>query len=97
MSDSELNKLVEKDLDITKQALDKAKIIAPDKSYAKKIADDFMNMALSYYRDAIHFKDNGDLLRALACVNYSHGWLDAGARLGIFDVDADSRLFTLAE
>jgi hypothetical protein len=97
MSDSELEKLVEKDLDITKQAIDKVKIIAPDKSYIKKIADDFMNMALSYYRDALHFRDNGDLLRALACINYAHGWLDAGARLGIFDVDTDSRLFTLAE
>jgi len=30
-------------------------------------------------------------------LNYAHGWLDAGARLGIFDVKGDSRLFTVDE
>ncbi len=97
MSELELEQLVDKDLEITKRALSKAKIIAPEKSYAKKIADDFMNMARSYYQDALHFKEKGDNLRALACVNYAHGWLDAGARLGLFEVDGDNQLFTLAE
>lgn len=97
MSELELGELVKKDLEITKSALEKAKIIAPEKSYAKKIADDFMNMARSYYQDAQHFRDKGDLIRALACVNYAHGWLDAGARLGLFEVGEDDRLFTLAE
>jgi hypothetical protein len=94
---SELEGLVDKDLDITKRALKKIKIIAPEKSYAKKIAEDFLGMATAYYQDALHFKENKDLLRALACVNYAHGWLDAGARLGLFEVGADDRLFTLAE
>jgi len=93
---SDLSALVEKDLDLTKRALEKLKIIAPKRSYMHKIAEDFLNMATSYYQDAGHFRDAGDDLRALACVNYAHGWLDAGARLGIFDVSEDDRLFTLA-
>jgi hypothetical protein len=93
----ELNQLVDKNLEITKRALEKVKIIAPDKSYAKKIAEDFLGMAEAYYEDAMHFKKNNDMIRSLACVNYAHGWLDAGARLGLFEVGADDRLFTLAE
>ena len=96
-SEGELRLIVQKDLTITKRALKKVRIIAPEKSYAKKIAQDFLGMAQAYYKDANHFKDSNDWVRALACVNYAHGWLDAGARLGIFDVDADDRLFTLAE
>jgi hypothetical protein len=93
----DLEKLVEKDLGITKRALDKLKLIAPEKSYVRKIAEDFLNMAKSYYEDAVHFKSQGELPRALAAVNYAHAWLDAGARLGLFDVGADDTLFTLAE
>jgi len=89
--------LVRKDLDITKRALAKLKVIAPEKSYAKRIADDFLKMARSYYEDATHFAAKGDLVNAFAAVNYAHGWLDAGARLGVFDVDGDNRLFTLLE
>ncbi|MDD5502367.1 MAG: DUF357 domain-containing protein [Candidatus Thermoplasmatota archaeon] len=88
---------IEKYLDITKRAMAKAKIIAPEPSYAKKIADDFMKMAKSYYSDAVHFHEKGDYINAFASVNYAHGWLDAGARLGIFDVDKDTKLFTLSE
>ncbi len=88
---------IEHYLAITTEALDKARIIAPGKSYAQRIAEDFMNMAKAYHSDARHFFGNGDLVNAFAAVNYAHGWLDAGARLGIFEVDEDSRLFTLAE
>ena len=95
--ESELDELVQKDLKITNRALKKVKIIAPKKSYARKIATDFLEMATAYYNDALHFKDQNDRIRAVACVNYAHGWLDAGARLGVFDVDEDDRLFTLAE
>jgi hypothetical protein len=95
--EKELTKLIEKDMVITKRALDKVNLIAPARSYARRIADDFLEMAKAYYDDAQHFRDNGDMVRAIACVNYAHAWLDAGARLGVFDVDEDDRLFTLAE
>ena len=89
--------LVEKDLDITKRALAKVKVVAPEKSYTHKIAMDFLNMAESYYKDAMHFHKEGNMVNAFACVNYAHGWLDAGARLGLFDVGGDDQLFTLME
>jgi len=93
----DLKNRADKDIEVTRRALDKVKIIAPEKSYAAKIAKDFLEMARTYYNDALHFRKKGDLMNALACVNYAHGWLDCGARLGIFDVDQDDRLFTLAE
>jgi len=89
--------LVRKDLDVTRRALEKVKVIAPEKSYAKRIAEDFLKMARSYHADATHFAAKGDLVNAFAAVNYAHGWLDAGARLGVFDVAGDTRLFTLLE
>ena len=33
-------------------------------------------------------------VNAFAALNYAHGWLDSGARIGLFDVK-DSRLFTV--
>lgn len=84
-------------LDTTERALKKVSIIAPKRSYAQRIAEDFFNMAQSYHKDARHFFDRDDYVNAFACVNYAHGWLDAGARLGLFDVSEDDRLFTLAE
>ena len=88
--------LLEKDLVITKRALGVVKNLAPERSYLYKVAEDFLQMANSYYQDALHFRDGGDPVRALACVNYAHAWLDAGARLGFFHVGMDDQLFTLA-
>lgn len=90
-------KKVEKYLDITKRGLAKVKIAMPAKSHGKKMADDFLNMAKAYYSDAESFFKKGDYINAFACVNYAHGWLDAGARIGLFDVGGDDQLFTLAE
>ncbi len=78
---------------ITQQALDKVKIVAEGKW--KKVAEDFLDMAQRYFSDAKHFKEKGDIVTAFAALNYAHGWLDAGARAEFFDVDHDSRLFTV--
>jgi hypothetical protein len=43
---------------------------------------DFLVMARSYYNDGLHFRANGDLVNALVCFSYGHGWLDAGVRVG---------------
>lgn len=87
---------IQKYMKITQTALAKVKIIAPGSSYISDIAQDFFDMANRYYQDAQHFSEKGDLVNAFAAVNYAHGWLDAGARMGFFDVDEDNRLFTLA-
>ena len=88
---------IDKYLGITKAALDKLRIAAPDRSFGKKMADDFLNMATSYYNDAVHFRETGDLINAFASVNYAHGWIDCGARIGLFDAFGDDKLFTLYE
>ena len=84
-------------IEITRKALAKLKIACPSKSFGRRIADDFVQMAVSYFEDAEHFKQKGDYVNAFACVNYAHGWLDCGARLGLFDVGEDDKLFTLYE
>ena len=88
---------LEKYLGITKRALDKIKVAAPERSYNRKLADSFLEMARTYYSDALHFQGQGDFINAFACVNYAHGWLDCGARIGLFEVGQDDQLFTLYE
>lgn len=56
-----------------------------------------LDMAERYFKDAQYFEKQGKLLLAFGALNYAHGWLDAGARIGVFDVDGDSRLFTVDE
>ncbi len=90
-----LEEKLDKDLELTRRALDKLKITAPTRSYSRRIAEDFLEMARAYFEDALHFRTEGNPVNAFACVNYAHGWLDAGARLGVFDTGEDDRLFTL--
>ena len=88
---------IDKYLDTTARAMAKVKIIAPDKSFTARIAKNFLEMAEHYFADAKHFREQGDHVNAFATVNYAHGWLDAGARLGVFDVGQDDVLFTLLD
>ena len=92
-----LAEFVEKDIGLTERALAKVKVAPPAKSHLRKVAEDFLSMARAYTEDAKHFRDKGELEKALANINYAHGWLDAGARIGLFDVGGDDKLFTLAE
>lgn len=57
-------------------------------------ATDYLDMAQRYYSDAKHFKEQGEWVLAFGALNYAHGWLDAGARIGLFKVK-DDRLFTV--
>lgn len=86
---------IDKYFDYTKRALDKAKISAEKKIDWKKSAHEFLDTAQRYYSDAHHFAKKGDTVTAFAALNYAHGWLDAGARLGLFDVGHDSELFSI--
>lgn len=82
--------------DTTARALDKVKIVKDGKvEDFETSAKDFLDMARRYFSDAKHFKEKGNLVNAFACLNYAHGWLDAGARLGLFDVGKDNVLFTV--
>lgn len=57
-----------------------------------RVAEDYLNMATSYYSDGVHFMDAGDPVNALVCFSYGHAWLDAGVRLGVF-ATTDKHLF----
>ena len=86
---------LDKYISLTDKALKKLKIAAPERSYLRELAEDFLEMAQSYSSDAKRFAKDGDLVNAFACINYAHGWLDCGARIGLFDVGGDDQLFTL--
>jgi len=79
--------------DITGRALVKAKD-ASSNVVLDGAREDFLDMIERYVSDAKHFRDKGDYVNAFAAVSYAHGWLDAGARLGLWDVK-DSELFTV--
>jgi hypothetical protein len=86
------NARLDKYFDITRKALDEVK-----KHIAKgreKEAEEIIDMASRYVQDAGHFRVHGHYVNAFAALNYAHGWLDTGSRLGIFDV-SDSNLFVL--
>ncbi len=77
--------------DIAAKALRKAKPMSGHEQEAAII----MDMAHRYIQDARHFEKSGDRVLAFAALNYAHGWLDCGARLGLLDVDKDNMLFTV--
>ncbi|MBR9707517.1 MAG: DUF357 domain-containing protein [Candidatus Diapherotrites archaeon] len=88
---------LDKYLALTKKARAKVVIAVPDSGSLRSVADDFLSMVDNYYADALHFKEQGDEPKALAAVSYAHAWLDAGARLGLFEVGNDDKLFTLSK
>ena len=53
---------IDRYLDITARALAKIKIAAPERSFNRRLADSFMEMAQAYYSDAKHFRETGDLV-----------------------------------
>jgi len=91
ITEEKLNKyfnITEEALAVAKEAFDLNR---------KEQAEDFFDMAERYFKDAqFFFKKKNDLVLAFAALNYAHGWIDAGARIGLFIVN-DSRLFTVDE
>ena len=94
------DKITESKLDryfkISREAYDAA-VSAPMAGKVSAFSDerqDFLDMVKRYMDDALHFREKGDFVNAFAALSYAHGWLDAGARLGLWDVH-DSRLFTV--
>ena len=95
MSSQITDEKLEKYFLVTGKALKKVKIAKEKEIKWKEMAHDFLDMAQRYYEDAKYFKQKGDIVTAFAALNYAHGWLDAGARLGLFDVDNKENLFTV--
>ncbi|MFA6022805.1 MAG: DUF357 domain-containing protein [Candidatus Pacearchaeota archaeon] len=68
----------------------KKKIIKGKEKEAKEI----ISMAENYISDAHFFEKKWDYVNAFAALNYAHGWIDSGVRLGVFNVK-DNKLFTI--
>jgi len=94
MAENAIEKL-ERYKELTQKALEKVSILAEPGTKEYKIAEDFLQMAKNYYRDAGYFEGRGDLLTALAACSYAHAWLDAGVRARLFDSKQDDKLFTV--
>jgi hypothetical protein len=77
--------ITRKALDIARKSINKSK---------EKEAREILSMAENYMSDSKHFESKDDLVNAFGAIYYAHGWLDCGARLGIFNV-FDSSLFTI--
>lgn len=77
---------------ITEEALERFEIAVHEKSLLMSVARDFLTMARSYFEDAKYYYEKGDYVTAFAALNYAHGFIDAGVRLGVFKGE-DDRLF----
>jgi len=77
------------------EALEAATVAPPSGTPMAEAAAECEEMARSYLADGRHFEDEDDLVNALAAFSYGHAWLDAGARIGLFDVPQDGHLFTV--
>ncbi|MGI0131610.1 MAG: DUF357 domain-containing protein [Thermoplasmata archaeon] len=86
--------LLEKYLRLTAEALERVTVAPPQNSFLVGASEDFLGMARAYLADARHFREQGDLERALAAASYAHAWLDAGVRLGLLDGGGDNVRFT---
>ena len=80
---------LQKYFELTSKALKKVKIVEKH----KKEAEDFLDLAQRYFEDAKYFEKKNDLVNAYGAIVHSHAFLDAGARLGFFDVGKDNELF----
>jgi hypothetical protein len=76
------------------EALAEATTAVPAETPLGEMAVECREMAVSYLEDGRHFRENGDDVNALASFSYGYGWLDAGVRMGLFEVPAETELFT---
>jgi hypothetical protein len=77
------------------EALEAAVVAPPPGTPMAEAAADCQEMAASYLEDGRHFRDDSDPVNALASFSYGHAWLDAGARIGLFEVPEEGHLFTV--
>ncbi|MFB6309046.1 MAG: DUF357 domain-containing protein [Haloarculaceae archaeon] len=80
---------------LLEEALTAASVAPPSGTPMYEAAAECEEMARSYLEDGRHFRANDDPVNALAAFSYGHAWLDAGARIGLFDVPTDGHLFTV--
>ena len=94
MNSIDLGRL-QKYLDLTQRAREKATPISRLTEKREKELEMLLKMVDDYASDANHFRDKGDLIRAFGAINYAHAWIDAAVRLGLLNAHDDDELFTL--
>jgi hypothetical protein len=77
------------------EALAESELAVPPETPLGEAATEYEEMARSYLEDGRHFREDEDPVNALAAFSYGHAWLDAGARMGLFDVPDEGHLFTI--
>jgi hypothetical protein len=77
------------------EALEAAEVAPQEGTPLYEAALEYEEMARSYLEDGRHFRADDDPVNALASFSYGHGWMDAGARAGLFDVPTEGHLFTV--
>ena len=77
---------IEKYRKITQEALKMAKKNIKKGKENEEKAKEILQMVECYLADSEHFEKQNHYVNALSCLNYAHGWLDAGARLKIFNI-----------
>ena len=87
---------INKYLTLTEKALNKVSIIGEPDSEDYTKAQDILEMVGAYLSDSKYFLSEGRGDDAFAAINYAHGWLDCGVRLGYLDGKGDWQLFTLS-
>lgn len=80
--------------DMLERALEEVEIAAMRDSFLFKAGCDLLEMARAYHEDGIFFMGKNDLVNALVCFSYGHGFLDAGVRMGVLRAKSKT-LFTL--
>ena len=92
---AELEEKTDRYGELLTEALEAATIAPPSGTPMAEAAAECREMAASYLEDGRHFREQEDLVNALAAFSYGHAWLDAGARVGLFDVPTEGHLFTM--
>ena len=77
------------------EAIEAAEPAAPEGTPLADGARECLEMAEAYLDDGRHFHEDDDPVNALACFAYGHGWLDAGARVGLLSAPGAGDLFTI--
>lgn len=88
----QLQTKLSKYIKLTEEALKKVKIRKNLNADEEKKAKELLNLAQCYYKDCLYFKEKEEFINAFTAINYAHAFLDAGAKLKLFNVK-DSKLF----
>lgn len=76
-----------KEIKITEELINNIKI-----NKNTKLAEDFIDTIKRYYEDAKYYYKKNDMVSAMGCLNYSHGWLDAGIKTGVLKHGKKTRI-----